>query len=464
MTAVQHHGSSAIAAAVSARRMRAGDIIEAALDRIAAGDGKINAFTLVTPDRARRRAAEIDAAIGAGRPVGPQAGVPFAVKNLFDIAGEATVSGSLISRDDPPAARDATAIRRLEQAGAILVGALNMDEYASGFTTENSHYGPTRNPHDPTRMAGGSSGGSAAAVAAGFVPLTLGSDTNGSIRVPSALCGVFGLKPTYGRLSRAGTQVFAESFDHVGPIGRSVTDLALAYDAMQGPDDADPVQAPLPPDFVAAYLDEGIADIRIALGHGYFGSRADTRALAVAADAARALGVTRHADLPEAARGWAASTVITLIEGSSVHLPRLRSRPLDFDPMTRDRFLAGALMPAEFYIEAQRARRAYREKALRVFQDIDVLITPAVPFEAPPIGCDRIEVAGEIMNPRGMLGLFTQAVSVIGLPAMVVPIRTDDRLPRAVQLVARPWNEQALFRVARALEAAGVAEARINEV
>lgn len=452
-----------IAAAVRAGRQTAASIVEASLSRIAAGDGLINSFTLVTAERARRRAEALDGKLAAGENCGPLAGVPFAVKNLFDIAGETTIAGSRISAENPPAPRDASAILRLEAAGAILVGALNMDEYASGFTTENTHYGVTRNPHDLSRLAGGSSGGSAAAVAAGFVPFSLGSDTNGSIRVPSALCGVFGLKPTYGRLSRAGTQIFAESFDHIGPIARCTLDLALAYDAMQGFDAADAVCAPVATEPVVPLIDSGIGGLRIALGDGYFASRADARALAVATDVALALGSNSHADLPEAARGWAASLVITLIEGSSVHLPRLRTRAHDFDPMTRDRFLAGALAPAELYLEAQRARRRYREAALRVFETIDVLVTPAVPFETPLIGADRICVAGESMDPRGMLGLFTQPISVIGLPALIVPIRTDDALPRAVQLVAAPWNEAALFRIARALEMQGIADARINE-
>lgn len=452
----------AISNAVNGRRISAVDVVEAALARIATADRRVNAFTLITAERALARARSLDATLAAGQSVGPLAGVPFAVKNLFDIAEETTIAGSRISAGDAPAVSDAPAIARLEKAGAVLVGALNMDEYASGFTTENSHYGATRNPHDLERLAGGSSGGSAAAVAAGMVPLTLGSDTNGSIRVPSALCGVFGLKPTYGRLTRAGTQVFSESLDHVGPIAGCVMDLSLAYDAVQGFDPVDPVCAPVEPMLATPHLNAGLSGVRVALVDGRFFRRADERALAVAEAAARALGVTRRVDLPDVERGWAASLVITLIEGSSVHLPHLRARPNDFDPMTRDRFLAGVLAPAEVYLEAQRARRRYREAVLPLFDAHDVLITPAVPFEAPAIGCDHLEVAGESMDPRGMLGLFTQPVSVIGLPALIVPMRTQDALPRAVQLVARPWNEVALFRVARALEAEGVACARIQ--
>ncbi|HVJ59444.1 MAG TPA: amidase family protein, partial [Burkholderiaceae bacterium] len=231
--------AQAIAAAVRAGNCSVQDLVVASLERIAATEPRVNAFTEITAARAQRRARQLDRDRGALRDL-PLAGVPFSVKKLFDIEGLRTLAGSKIEHDAAPAARDAVLVQRLEAAGAVLVGALNMDEYAYGFTTENSHVGPTRNPHDPSRTAGGSSGGSAAAVAAGQVPLTLGSDTNGSIRVPSSFCGLFGLKPTYGRLTRAGTFPFVLSLDHLGPVTRTVEDLALTYDLMQGPDPHDP--------------------------------------------------------------------------------------------------------------------------------------------------------------------------------------------------------------------------------
>ena len=216
--------------------MTAASVTEAALARIAKHDPVLNSFTDVTADRARAKAKAIDAAIAAGQNPGPLAGVPFAVKNLFDVEGLSTRAGSKINRDLAASKRDATLIERMEAAGAVLVGALNMGEYAYDFTGENVHDGASRNPHDVTRMTGGSSGGSGGAVGGRLVPLALGSDTNGSIRVPSSFCGIFGLKPTYGRLSRARSFPFVASFDHLGPFARSVGDLALAYDAMQGPD------------------------------------------------------------------------------------------------------------------------------------------------------------------------------------------------------------------------------------
>src|SRR6185436_6484685 len=231
--------AEATAQAVALRKISALGATEAALARIAKHDSVLNSFTDITADRARASARAVDAAIAAGQKIGPLAGVPFAVKNLFDVAGLSTRAGSRINRDLAPAKRDATLIERMEAAGAVLVGALNMGEYAYDFTGENVHDGPSRNPHDTTRMSGGSSGGSGSAVGGALVPITLGSDTNGSIRVPSSFCGIFGLKPTYGRLSRARSFPFVASLDHLGPFARSVTDLALAYDAMQGPDPDD---------------------------------------------------------------------------------------------------------------------------------------------------------------------------------------------------------------------------------
>src|SRR6201991_1225796 len=232
--------ASEIAHAVASRKMSALAAIDAALARIARHDPALNSFTDVVADRARARARAIDAEIAAGKNPGPLAGVPFAVKNLFDVQGLSTRAGSKINRDLAPAPRDATLVERMEAAGAVLVGALNMGEYAYDFTGENVHDGPSRNPHDPTRMTGGSSGGSGSAVGGALVPIALGSDTNGSIRVPSSFCGAFGLKPTYGRLSRARSYPFVASLDHLGPLARSVKDRALAYDAMQGPDADDP--------------------------------------------------------------------------------------------------------------------------------------------------------------------------------------------------------------------------------
>src|ERR1700756_5212625 len=259
-----------IASAVAARKLSALQAIESALARIKRHDGILNSFTDVTAERARAKARAVDAAIAAGKTVGPLAGVPFAVKNLFDVAGLATRAGSKINRGLPPSPRDGPLIERLEAAGAVLVGALNMGEYAYDFTGENIHDGPSRNPHDIKRMSGGSSGGSGSAVGGALVPIALGSDTNGSIRVPSSFCGIFGLKPTYGRLSRARSFPFVASLDHLGPFARNVRDLALAYDAMQGPDSDDAACTTRAIEPTAALLTQNIGGLRIAIAGGYF--------------------------------------------------------------------------------------------------------------------------------------------------------------------------------------------------
>src|SRR3954449_3941148 len=299
--------ASEIARAVSARQMSALSATDTALARIAAHNPVLNCFTDVVADRARAKARAIDAAIAAGKNPGALAGVPFAVKNLFDIEGLATRAGSNINRDLAPSRRDATLVERLEAAGAVLVGALNMGEYAYDFTGENVHDGPSRNPHDPTRMTGGSSGGSGSAVGGGLVPIALGSDTNGSIRVPSSFCGIFGLKPTYGRLSRARSFPFVASFDHLGPFGRSARDLALSYDAMQGPDPDDAACADRAAEPTLGALERGADGLRIAVAGGYFRQGLTPEAQTAMVHVARALDARRTVELPEAHRARAAA-------------------------------------------------------------------------------------------------------------------------------------------------------------
>jgi len=432
------------------------ETVQAALQRIDAGNAAINAFTAVTAERAIARAKAIDAARASGADPGLLAGVPFAVKNLFDVKGIATLAGSRIGASNGPADRDATLVSRLEAAGAVLVGALNMDEYAFGFSTQNTHYGPTRNPHDKTRIAGGSSGGSAAAVAAGLVPLSLGSDTNGSIRVPAALCGVYGFKPTYGRLSRAGTQLFAASFDHVGPFARSVADIAAVYDMLQGADPSDPVCANKPVAPVSLTLSQGMEDLRIALAAGYFMANAHPEALAATRRAAERLRVTREVELPEPALARGAAMIITASEGAELHLDDLKSRPGDFDPMTRPLFLSGAMLPSTWYARAQRFRSWYCRELAKLFDGVDVILAPATPYPAFPIGQFMIDVEGRQLPAAGHLGVFTQPLSFAGLPVLAAPIAEPGPLPLGMQMFAAPWREDLVLRVAAAAEAAGV--------
>jgi aspartyl-tRNA(Asn)/glutamyl-tRNA(Gln) amidotransferase subunit A len=450
--------ASAVAAAVAARKISAVEATDAALARIAARDGVLNAFTDVTAERARSKAREVDAAIAAGRPVGPLAGVPFAVKNLFDVEGLPTRAGSKINRDRAVATRDATLIERMEAAGAVLVGALNMGEYAYDFTGENVHDGPSRNPHDPTRMSGGSSGGSGSAVGGGLVPIALGSDTNGSIRVPSSFCGIFGLKPTYGRLSRARSFPFVMSLDHLGPFARSVEDLALAYDAMLGPDPDDAACTARAPEPVSNLLAQGIGDLRIAMAGGHFQKHLFAEAAEAVGRVAKALNATEVIDVPEAARARAAAYVISTTEGASLHLDRLRTRPDDFDPAVRDRLIAGAMIPAPMVDRAQKFRRWYRAQVLKLFESVDVLIAPATPCVAPKLGQTTFVLDGVELPVRANIGIHTQPISFIGLPVVAVPVPLEP-MPIGVQIIAAPWREHVALRVAHALQQLGVAAA-----
>jgi AtzE family amidohydrolase len=449
---LQNTDTVTTAKAIKSGKLTAKAAVSAALERISTHNETFNCFTAVTAETALEDAEKIDQAIAKGENPGTLAGVPFAVKNLFDIAGLTTLAGSKINVENPPATRDATAVTRLKQAGAVLVGALNMDEYAYGFVTENSHYGSTRNPHDPTRIAGGSSGGSAAAVAAGLVPLTLGSDTNGSIRVPASLCGIFGLKPTYGRLSRSGAFLFASSFDHIGSFARSVQDIATSFDVLQGVDTSDPICTTRPPELCLPQLKQGIEGLRIAVAGDYFAKGAEPEVMDALAKVAQALDVTASVTLPEPHRARAAAYIITASEGANLHFANLRSRPQDFDPATRDRFLAGAMIPATWYIQAQRFRQWYRDRVREVFETVDIILAPTTPCVAPPLGVEKMVIAGEEVLVRPNLGLFTQPLSFIGLPVLSVPVHHPNRLPLGVQIIAAPYNEALILRVAAVLE------------
>jgi AtzE family amidohydrolase len=445
-----------IAARVLARKQSARSVVQGTLADISDRDRGINAFTHVTAERALAEAAQVDAAIQAGRNPGPLAGVPFAVKDLFDIAGVATKAGSKIHAARRPAKGDATAIKRLNAAGAILVGALNMEEYAYGFYTDNPHHGRTLNPHDSTRTAGGSSGGSAAAVAAGLVPIALGSDTNGSIRVPSSFCGIFGLKPTYGRLSRAGSLLFVSSLDHIGPLAGSVGDLAAIYDALQGPDPDDAVCAQRAIEPVSGLLAEGCDGLRIAVAGGYFAEMLSPESKAAVDAASKSLGLSDTVDIPGSEVARAAAYVITSVEAARERFTELRDRIDDFDPNTRYRFLAGAFLPADWYVKAQQFRRWYSQRLAGLFQYWDVILAPVAPIPAPCFTDLTTTIGGVDHALRPLLGRFAQALAPAGLPIVVAPYVRRGVLPVGVQIVAAPFKEDHAFRVASTLEISGL--------
>jgi 1-carboxybiuret hydrolase len=463
MNAVHSLTALEIAAAVRGGTVSARAVTDACLARTESRNPRLNAFTEITAARALQKADAVDRMVAAGRDPGPLAGVPFAVKNLFDIEGVATLAGSKINGDHAPAPRDAFLVRKLEAAGAVLLGALIMGEYAYDFTGENAHHGASLNPHDPARMSGGSSGGSGTAVAAGMVPLALGSDTNGSIRVPASLCGLFGLKPTFGRLSRAGTFPFVSSLDHLGPLARSAADLALAYDAMTGQDPDDPVQAKRNAGPVSASLALGIGGLRVARLGGHFARSLFPEARAAVDHVCAAFGGLDTVEVEGASEARAAAYLITMGEAASLHMDRLKTRAADFDPDVRDRLIAGAMIPAAWVVKAHKFRRVFRARMMALFEKVDVLVAPATPCAAPLSGQKVLMLDGREVPLRPNMGVHTQPISFAGLPVAAVPVRLGGALPVGVQLIAPPWREDIALRAAAWLEAHGATKADVAD-
>ncbi|MES2282571.1 MAG: AtzE family amidohydrolase [Pseudomonadota bacterium] len=459
-------GTAELIRGIAAGEFSAQEVLASSIERIEATDGRVNAFTGKSYERARREAAAIDKLRARGEKLPPLAGLPYAVKNLFDVAGEVTLAGSRINRSHAPAHEDAFLVQRLQAAGAVLVGSLNMDEYAYGFTTENTHYGPCHNPHDLTRIAGGSSGGSGAAVAAQQVPLALGSDTNGSIRVPASLCGVWGLKPTFGRLSRRGTYPFVHNVDHLGPLADSVEGLALSYDAMQSPDALDAGCHALSVESVTGSMRQGIDGLRIGLLGGYFADNATAPAQLVARQATTALRAIEGVDWPEPALARSAAFITSASEGGALHLADLRTRADEFEPLSVDRFISGALQPAAWYVRAQRFRRHYRERVNALFRHWDVLIAPATPVSAPAIGTEWLDINGMKLPCRPSVGLLTQPISYAGCPVVAAPMWPEGKtgMPIGVQLIAAPWREDLALRAAWVLQQSGLAHLKASNL
>ncbi len=412
------------------------DRIAEVLADIRERDGRYRCFTDVLADEAMRDAEAVDAGIVTG----PLAGIPFAVKDLFDLEGRVTSAGSVVRRNAAPAPRDAEAVRRLKAAGAILVGTLNMDEFAYGFATVNANFGTTRNPHDPERLAGGSSGGSAAAVAADFVPLTLGSDTNGSVRVPASLCGVWGIRPGDGVLPSQGCFPFVRSLDQIGPFARSAADLALVYEVLAGSKLA--LGQSSPP--------------RIAKLDGWFVRHAG-------ADALEAMEMidAPSVSLSGAEIARSASFLITAAEGGALHLPTLRQQAMEYDPAVRDRLIAGAMLPAALLVKAQRYRDAFRAEIATLFNEVDILVAPATPSVAPRIDEGTLMIDDKPVSARANLGLLTQPLSLAGIPVIAAPVNRPGRLPIGLQFATAPGREAMLFDLMLKLEQDGVLAAGI---
>ncbi|MBW8753816.1 MAG: AtzE family amidohydrolase [Sphingomonadales bacterium] len=428
-----------IAADVRCGRRTARSFAGEAVTAIRASDWRYNAITRLLEQRAFAEADLVDAQIAAGRDPGPLAGVPYCVKDLFDVEGLPTTAGAALRSDAAPARSDAKAISMLRAAGAVLVGTANMDEFAYGFATVNARYGTTRNPHDISRLAGGSSGGSAAAVAAGIVPLSLGSDTNGSIRVPASLTGIYGLKPTHDALPMEGAFPFVASFDDIGPFATSVADLRLVWEVLRG--------GPAPASGEPA---------RVARLGGWFRDGVDPDLLADIDRIADAIGGAPFVELPEVARARSAAFLMTAAEGGALHLPALRGKAMAYDPATRDRLLAGAMLPASVYLRAREFRSWFLDHTLELFARYDVLICPATPCIAPTVDDPMIEVGGKSVPARAHLGILTQPLSFVGLPVIAAPLLRPGKMPLGIQIVGAPESENRLFEFADTLERMGL--------
>ena len=429
----------------------------AVLERIAAVGPALNAYLTVTADAALVAARVAEREIMGGEYRGPLHGVPVSLKDLYYTKGVRTTGGSKILAAFVPD-HDAAAVERLRAAGAIVVGKANMHEFAYGADNRNPHYGPALNPWDRTRITGGSSGGSGAAVAAGLGAVSLGSDTGGSIRIPAACCGTVGLKPTYGRVSLYGVIPLSWSQDTVGPLTRSVGDAGIVLNALAGHDPRDPASASTPVADYTAGLDGEVRGLRIGVPRDHFfaGLEPEVRQLISAAGEVLAgAGATLvEVALPHVAEATAAGATILFAEAAAYHAEWFRARPDDYGGDVRRRIEQGSLLPAIDYIQAQRARAHCCAEFEQVFREVDALITPTLPMVAPRLDQAEITFDDRVEDTRTALTRFTRLFNVLGAPAIAVPCGfTAAGLPASLQIVARRFAEQTALRLAYAYEA-----------
>jgi aspartyl-tRNA(Asn)/glutamyl-tRNA(Gln) amidotransferase subunit A len=429
---------------------------QAALDRIEKFDRSLNGFITLLRDEALTQARVYEQEILAGRYRGPLHGVPIAVKDLFYTEGIRTTAGSRILLDFKPA-YDATVITKLYDAGAILIGKLNMHEFARGATNTSSLAGACRNPWDTLRVSGGSSGGSAAAVAAGFCFGALGSDTAGSIRIPAALCGIVGLKPTYGRVSRHGVFPLSWSLDHVGPMARTVADTALMLQVIAGHDRHDPTtRTAVVPDY-SAVLTKDIEGARLGIPQQFYLEQLDAEvrdSVRAALQTLERVGAQlEEVSLPLSKYAAAASRIIASAESAEVHEPFLKARSSDYTPDVRAGLLTGQLILGKHYLKAQRVRRLIRQEMTAALRRVDALVMPTVPIPAPRVGDATVGMGQETVDVTSALSRLTRPANLAGFPAISVPCGfTEGSLPVGLQLVGRPFAEATILQLAFAYE------------
>jgi aspartyl-tRNA(Asn)/glutamyl-tRNA(Gln) amidotransferase subunit A len=442
---------STLAPRIAAREISPIELTEAALARIETLDQSLNSFITVTAEQALDTAGKAEQAIAAGDYRGPLHGIPVAAKDLFATKGVRTTAGSKLYTDWRPD-HDATAVARLADAGAVLLGKTNMHELAYGTKSNNPHYGPVRNPWDRVCHPGGSSGGSAAAVAAGLAMGALGSDTGASIRQPAACCGIVGLKPTYGRVSKFGAVPLAWSMDHAGPMTRSVKDAALMLQVLAGPDPLDPTTVDHPVPDYTAIIDQGIGGSRIGVARSYFFDDCGpgvAHAMEAAIDTLRGLGATiEDVEIAGMAESRAASTLIISVEAAARFGREVRDQPEGFSDELLEAITMGAFFTAEHYLLAQRARRRLSDGTRCLFAGYDGVIMPTQAVTAGPIDDDPPK--------HGLLRWRnTEHFDLTGLPAISVPCGfAGDGLPVGLQIAGNAFDEAGVLRIAQAYEQA----------
>jgi aspartyl-tRNA(Asn)/glutamyl-tRNA(Gln) amidotransferase subunit A len=449
-----------LAHAIRTRKVGPVELTRAYLDRIARLDPTLHAFITVDAEGALTAAAGLEREAAAGAWRGPLHGVPLAHKDLCLIPGLPTSCGTRTA-DYFVGAPPCTAVARLQAAGALTLGKLNMTELALGPFGDNAHHGDVQNPWRIGHVSGGSSSGSGAAVAAGLAAGALGTDTGGSIRLPAAACGVVGLKPTYGRVSRAGVMPLSWSYDHVGPLARTVRDAALMLAAIAGADPLDATASRRPvPDYVAA-LDGGVAGLRVGVAGDFYADGLDdtvTRGLAAAVAALGGLGA-RVEPLAVPDPGpivTACSNVMVRAESAAIHSRILKERPGDLQPAVRERMAPGLTVTAYEYLQGQRLRaQLTREFIATVFSRVDVLVTPTIPEPAPALAQVKAGATADVIGRMGRFSRLTRPFNALGLPALSVPCgAAPDGRPLAIQLVGRPFDEATLLRLGHAYERA----------
>jgi aspartyl-tRNA(Asn)/glutamyl-tRNA(Gln) amidotransferase subunit A len=446
MTPLAESSIAELAPRLASREISAAELTDECLSRIALGNGRLNAFITVLDREAREQARRADAETAAGRRRGALHGIPISLKDLIDLAGTPTTAASRVLAGRAPSA-DAAVAARLRDAGAVFLGKCNLHEFAFGTTSEDSAFGPVRNPWDPTRSAGGSSGGSAAAVVAGMGLASIGTDTGGSIRIPAAVCGCVGLKPTFGELPCDGIVPLSRSLDHVGPIARTVTDAWLLFHAMAG----NPAPPPMPAGRRAVRL------LRLGLLRPYF---MDVLGDDVAERFSSALVRLRKAGaqvidraIPHASDVAAVYLHLQLPEASAYHAPALAARPGDYTPPVRERLELGRYVLAEDYVRARTGAGVLRREVDAALDDCDALVLPAVPITAQPIGSATVEAGGRTHAVRALMLRLTQLFDVSGHPALSMPCgHSTGNLPVGLQVVGRRGQTAELLEVAAEIE------------